>query len=119
MRWFSRLPQISASLPVAWIEYSSETCAPSFRCRSNAKAAASNAGPRFADVAGSVMLNLRDCFLEAIAIAGPRSQTAQGSWRQRPRSRQAQAERAAAERENLHPSHVASPQKDLRDGTSK
>ena len=55
MRCFSILPQISGSRPRALIEYSLVMLARSFKWRSKANAAASNAGPRFAEVAGRLI----------------------------------------------------------------
>src|ERR1700681_3255180 len=52
MRWFSTRPQISAFRPFAWIENSLAARALTLRNKLKARAAASNAGPRFADVAG-------------------------------------------------------------------
>src|SRR5579862_2163007 len=57
MRWFSSWPQILASRPVARIENSLAARARTLRNRFSAKAAASKAGPRLAEVAGSVSVN--------------------------------------------------------------
>src|SRR6185369_4217440 len=53
IRWFSRHPQISVSRPVALTAKSGEDLALIFRYKSKASAAASNAGPRLAEVAGN------------------------------------------------------------------
>ena len=57
IKLFSTLPQISESRPFATMENSSADFAFTFRWRSNARAAASNPGPRFAEVAGRLTEN--------------------------------------------------------------
>src|SRR5450755_4851968 len=53
MRWSSNFPQISRSRPLARMENCSEARASILMWKSIARAAASKAGPRLADVAGS------------------------------------------------------------------
>src|SRR5580693_5360671 len=53
MRWFSMRPQICASRPSAVTKKSGARSARRRRWKSSARAAASKAGPRLAEVAGS------------------------------------------------------------------
>src|SRR3954449_13008822 len=69
MRWFSSVPQIPSSRPVATIEQSRATRASILMKKSIAIAAASKAGPRLADVAGSARVKDREFFA---IVAGQR-----------------------------------------------
>src|SRR5208282_3411233 len=59
MRWFSIRAQVGASRPSAVTKKSGARSARKRRWKSSARAAASNAGPRLAEVAGSARRNER------------------------------------------------------------
>src|SRR6202158_1304234 len=61
MRWFSIRAQICASRPSAVRKKSGARSARKRRWKSRARAAASNAGPRLAEVAGSAKRSERSC----------------------------------------------------------
>src|ERR1700730_15688361 len=61
MRWFSIRAQICASRPSAVTKKSGARSARKRRWKSRARAAASNAGPRLAEVAGSAKRSERSC----------------------------------------------------------
>src|SRR5581483_2273399 len=62
MRLSGTLRHTSASRPLATTENSPAVLASTRKCKSNASAAASKAGPRFAEVAGSISSSRSECF---------------------------------------------------------